>query len=54
MQKLTKDEEINQVKSNLDECKTLVDSLGLDWINERLLKRRECARATYLLMLNLV
>lgn len=41
MQKLTTDEEIEQVKSNLSKCKTIVDALDLNWINEQMLQKME-------------
>ena len=44
MRKLSTDKEIEQVQSNLDTCKTLIDALGLDWINEQILRKRERAK----------
>lgn len=41
MQKLTKEQEIEQVKSNLSECKTLVDAIDHDWINNQILQKME-------------
>lgn len=41
MQKLTKDEEIEQVRSNLKRCKTLADTLTLDWIKKQILQKME-------------
>ena len=41
MQRLTKEEEIKHVKSNLGRCKTLIDALTLDWIIEQILQKKE-------------
>jgi len=41
MQKLTKDQEIEQVQSNLKRCKTLVDTLTSDWVDKQILQKME-------------
>lgn len=45
MHKLTKDQEIEQVKSNLSACNTLVGALNPDWINNQILQKMERAKA---------
>jgi hypothetical protein len=45
MQKLTKEQEIEQVKSNLSKCRTLVDVIDQDWINNQILQKMERAKA---------